>query len=159
MKPNFRRLTMAYLVLLGATLGAVLYAGIVGAPVIFNSEQWLGSKVLSHFQEGLIMTENFVRLSKLILVVILAVVLYEGYAFKMGERDRVTILSALAVLASALLFNYYYMPDILAMQQGGEAMTQSQAFINTHKGSEIDFKIFAVALLVLMVRTMQKACK
>jgi len=45
------------------------------------------------------------------------------------------------------------------MQNQGEEMTKSLAFINTHKGSEINFKIFAFATLVLIVQNMRKACK
>jgi len=45
------------------------------------------------------------------------------------------------------------------MQEQGEAMTQSVAFLNTHKGSEINSKIFALALLLLIVQNMRKACK
>jgi hypothetical protein len=51
------------------------------------------------------------------------------------------------------------LPDIISMQQQGEAMTKSVAFVNTHKGSEINSKVFAFALLVLIVQNMRKACK
>ena len=159
MNKYFRITTIAYLILLGATLGAGLFAGIVVAPVIFHTETWLGSEVLSHYQEGLIMTENFVRLSYLVNAVLVAVALYEGYKYKKFERDTITQIATFFVIATGLLFSQYYIPDILTMQMAGEAMTQSEAFINTHKGSEINFKIFSVALLVLMVRNMQKACK
>jgi len=150
---------MAYLVLLGITLGAGLYAGIVVAPVTFHTGQWLGSNVLSHYQEGLIMTQNFVRLSYLVDFTLLAIFLYEGYKYKKFERDTITQVATFFVFATGLLFAHYYLPDILTMQMAGEEMTKSAAFINTHKGSEIDFKIFTLALLVLMVRNMQKACK
>ena len=73
---------MVYLILLAGTLGAGLYAGIVVAPVTFHTELWLGSEVLSHFQEGLIMTENFVRLSYLVDFTLVAIFLYEGYKYK-----------------------------------------------------------------------------
>ena len=159
MKKYFRIATIAYLILLGATLGAGLFAGIIVAPVTFHTEQWLGSEVLSHYQEGLIMTENFVRLSYLVNVVLVSVVLYEGYKYKKFERDAITQIATFFVIATGLLFAHYYMPDILTMQMAGEAMTQSEAFINTHKGSEIDFKLFSAALLVLIVRNMQKACR
>ncbi len=105
------------------------------------------------------MTENFLRLSYLVNVLILIVVLYEGYKFKKFERDTVTQVATFFVLASGLLFSQYYIPDILAMQLQGEAMTQSVAFVNTHKGSELNFKLFAFALLVLIVQNMRKACK
>ncbi len=159
MKKYFRMTTIAYLILLGATLGAVLYAGIVVAPVTFHTEQWLGDAALSQYQEGLIMTQNFVRLSYLVDFTVIVVVLYEGYKYKMFERDNITLVAAFLVLATGVMFGHYYIPDIVNMQLAGEAMTKSAAFINTHKGSEINIKIFAAALLVLIVRNMQKACK
>ncbi len=159
MNKYFRMLTMAYLILLSAVLGAGLYAGIVVAPVTFHTDLWLGSDILTRFQEGQIMTENFLRLSYLVTVVIVAVVLYEGYKFKKFERDTLTNVAVFFVLATGLLFSQYYIPDIIAMQLQGEEMTKSVAFINTHKGSEINFKIFSVALLVLIVQNMRKACK
>jgi len=159
MKKYFRITTMAYLILLASTLGAGLYAGIVVAPVTFHTEFWLGSEVLSHFQEGLIMTENFVRLSILVDIVVVAIALYEGYKYKMFERDGITMLSAMMTLFSGILFAHYYMPDILTMQLAGEAMTQSDTFARVHTASEIDFKIFSLSLLVLIVRNMQKACR
>ncbi len=151
--------TMAYIILLGATLGAGLFAGIVVAPVTFHTETWLGSEILSHHQEGLIMTENFVRLSYLVNVALVAVALYEGYKYKKFERDTITQIATFFVIATGLLFSQYYIPDILTMQMAGETMTQSEIFSNIHKGSEINFKIFSVALLVLLVRNMQKACR
>lgn len=151
--------TMAYLILLSAMLGAGLFAGIVVAPVTFNTDLWLGTDLLTRFQEGQIMTENFLRLSYLVNVVLVAVVLYEGYKFKKFERDTLTQVFTFLVLATGLLFSQYYIPDIIAMQNAGEEMTKSVAFINTHKGSEINFKIFSLALLVLIVQNMRKACK
>ena len=159
MNRYFRMLTMAYLILLGAMLGAGLFAGIVVAPVTFNTEQWLGADVLTRFQEGQIMTENFLRLSYLVNVVLVAVILYEGYKFKKFERDTLTLIATFLVLATGLLFSQYYIPDIIAMQEQGVEATKSVAFINTHKGSEINFKIFSLALIVLMVQNMRKACK
>ena len=89
----------------------------------------------------------------------IAVVLYEGYKFKKFERDTVTKVATFFVLATGLLFSHYYIPDIIEMQNQGEAVTKSAAFINTHKGSEVNFKIFSLALLVLIVQNMRKACK
>ena len=159
MNKYFRMVTMGYLILLSAVLGAGLFAGIVVAPVTFHTEQWLGADVLTRFQEGQIMTENFLRLSFLVNMLIVFVVLYEGYKFKKFERDTVTQVATFFVLATGLLFSQYYIPDIIAMQEQGVEMTKSVAFINTHKGSEINFKIFSLALLVLIVQNMRKACK
>ncbi|MGB5506007.1 MAG: DUF4149 domain-containing protein [Sulfurovum sp.] len=159
MNKYFRMATMAYLILLGAMLGAGLYAGIVVAPVTFNTDQWIGTEVLTQFQEGQIMTENFLRLSYLVNVVVVAILLYEGYKYKKFERDIVTQVATFFVLATGLLFSQYYIPDIIALQEQGVEATKSVAFLNTHKGSEINFKIFSLALLVLLVQNMRKACK
>lgn len=159
MNRYFRMVTMGYLILLSAVLGAGLFAGIVVAPVTFHTEEWLGAEVLTRFQEGQIMTENFLRLSFLVNVLIVLVVLYEGYKFKKFERDTITQIATFFVLATGLLFSQYYIPDIIAMQKQGVEMTQSAAFINTHKGSEINFKLFSFALLILIVQNMRKACK
>jgi uncharacterized membrane protein len=159
MNKYFRMLTMAYLILLSAMLGAGLFAGIVVAPVTFNTDQWLGADILTRFQEGQIMTENFLRLSYLVNVILVAVVLYEGYKFKKFERDALTQVVTFFVLATGLLFSQYYIPDIIAMQEQGVEATKSVAFINTHKGSEINFKVFSLALLVLIVQNMRRACK
>lgn len=159
MNKYFRIVTMAYLILLSAMLGAGLFAGIVVAPVTFHTEQWLGADVLTRFQEGQIMTENFLRLSYIVNIVLISVVLYEGYKFKKFERDTVTKVATFFVLATGLLFSQYYIADIIAMQEQGVEATKSVAFINTHKGSEINFKIFSLALLVLIIQNMRKACK
>ena len=159
MKKPFRIATMAYLTLLGATLGAALYAGIVVAPVIFNAGDYLGEGVLSHYQEGLLMTQNFIGISTLVTATMIAVFLYESYKYKMFERDLPTMLWVLLHLMSGALFNWYYLPDIVTMQMAGEEMTRSGIFRNVHKAGEIDFKIFAAAILGLMVQNMRKACK
>ncbi len=159
MNKTFRVITMMYLIFLSAVLGAMLYAGIVVTAVTFHTDAWLGADLLTRFQEGQIMTENFLRLSYVVNVLVIVVVLYEGYKFKKFERDMVTKVATFFVLATALLFSQYYIPDIIAMQQQGEAMTKTAAFLNTHKGSEINSKIFALSLLVLIVQNMRRACK
>jgi len=159
MNKTFRVITMMYLIFLSAVLGAMLYAGIVVTAVTFHTDAWLGADLLTRFQEGQIMTENFLRLSYVVNMLVIVVVLYEGYKFKKFERDTVTKVATFFVLATALLFSQYYIPDIIAMQQQGEAMTKSAAFLNTHKGSEINSKIFALSLLVLIVQNMRRACK
>jgi hypothetical protein len=159
MKNKFRIATIFYIILLGTLLGAGLFAGIVVAPTTFHTEIWLGGDILSQYQEGLIMTQNFLKLSYLVTFSIIIIFLYEGYKYKKFERDKITQVATFFALATGLLFSQYYIPDIINMQLAGEAMTQSDAFINTHKGSEINFKIFSLAILVLLVRNMQKACK
>ncbi len=152
-------ITITYLILLGITLGAGLYAGIVVAPVTFHSETYLGLEILNRFQEGLIMTENFVRLGYLVDFTVLAVALYEGFRYKNFDRDTVTSVSAFLVIAFGLLYVHYYMPQILEFQAKGEAITQSELFEKTHFASELDFKLFAAALLILMARNLWRGLR
>lgn len=152
-------MTMVYIISLGAVLGAGLYAGIVVAPTIFHSELYLGGEIISNFQEGLIMTVNFEKLGYAVNFIIFFILFYEATKWKNFENDRWTLLSAFIVVATGLLFTSYYIPDIIEMQIGGEVMTQSEAFLNTHKGSEINFKIFSFALLALLILNLKKALR
>jgi len=150
---------MIYLIFLAALLGATLYAGIVVAPATFGTEAILGAKILSRFEEGMIMTQNFLKLSYVVTLAVVVVFLYESYKYKKGERDAWTFVAVFLVIASGLMFSNYYLPEIISMQEAGEAMTQSEAFANTHKGSEINFKIFAFGLVLLLVRNFKKALR
>ncbi|MEA2028500.1 MAG: DUF4149 domain-containing protein [Campylobacterota bacterium] len=159
MKQTFRNFTIGYIILLGSLLGAGLYAGVVVAPTIFHSELYLGKELLSQYQEGQLMSVNFYKLGIFVDFGILSIFLYEGYKYKMGERDTITLVATFLALATGLMFAHYYIPDIVMMQHAGEAMTKTTEFINTHKGSEINFKIFALAIFVLLIRNLQKGLK
>ncbi len=152
-------ITIAYFILLGITIGAGLYAGAVVAPVVFHSEIYLGEELLSRFQEGLIMTENFVRLGYLVDFTMLIVALYEGFRYKNFDRDTVTSVSAFLVLSTGLLYVHYYMPQILEFQKEGEKVTESKLFENTHFASELDFKLFLAALTVLLARNLYRSIR
>jgi len=149
-------LTIMYIVVLGITLGAGLFAGAVVAPITFHSELYLGDEILSRFQEGLIMTENFVRLGYLVSFTVLVVALYEGYKYKMFDREAMTTIPAFLVMSSGLLYSFYYIPQILEFQKEGEQITESKLFENTHFASELDFKLFTFALLALLIRTLYR---
>ncbi len=151
--------TAIYLLILGIVLGASLYAGAVVAPVTFHSEKWLGSELLNRFQEGLIMTQNFIGLKYFILTGVFGVVFYEGYQYKRFNRDLVKTLSALGFIMSSMLFNYFYMSSIIQMQDQGEKAVNSPIFENMHKGSEIALFFVMLFALILFVRTMQKELK
>lgn len=150
---------MSYIITLGIALGAGLYAGIVVAPTIFHSELLLGSELLSNYQEGLLMTVNFQKLAYLVNFAVVFVVLYEAIKWKNFESDKWSVIAAFLMIASGLLFTSYYTPDIITMQQAGEAMTQSEAFKNTHLASEIDFKLFAFSTLALLIFNLKKALR
>jgi len=151
--------TIVYLLILGVALGATIYAGAVVAPVTFHSEQWLASEILSRFQEGLIMTQNFVRLGYFILSTMVAIFIYEGYQYKRFNRDLIKTLSTLGVLMSGALFKYFYMNSIIDMQMKGESVVNSKIFENMHKGSEIALILFMIFVVILFVRTLQKELK
>lgn len=159
MSKYFRLVTIVYIVFLIMTLGMSIFAGVVVAPVIFGSEKWVLSKVLTTYQEGQMMTEVFLRLSIVVNISIVLVAIYEAYKYKMGERSIWTLIATFLVIATGMMFSGYYIPDILKMQLEGEAMTQSLEFVNAHKGSEINFKIFTFALLSLIILNMKKACR
>ncbi len=150
---------MIFIITLGTTLGAGLLAGIVVAPTIFHSELLLGSELLSRFQEGLLMTQVFERLAYVVNFLVIITILYEVIKFKSFENTKWSMIFTFLVVASGLLFTSYYIPQILEMQSLGEAVTSSDVFNNVHKGSELNFKLFAFSTLGLLILTLKKALR
>jgi len=142
----------AYFIILAASFGAVVVLGAVVAPVVFHTDKILSEMIIDHYNAGIIMGEIFHRFSYWVYFLAVYVVLYETIQYKMGERDAISFASAVTVLFSSLMFSSIYAPKILEMQAMGREATQSDTFANIHIASEIDFKILAVALLVLFVR-------
>lgn len=141
-----------YLILIAATLGAVMALGALVAPIIFHTERILVDMVLDNYHAGIIMGDIFHRFSHWTNFVAGSVVFYELIAYKRGERDSIVFASAAIVVSTSLLFSVIYAPKILDMHSLGVEATQSDTFSNMHKASEIDFKILALALLVLFIR-------
>ena len=77
---------------------------------------------------------------------------YEAVMYKMGQRDNIIFVSSVIVVFSSLMFSAVYSPKIMSMQVLGIEATQSNTFKNIHIASELDFKILAVALLILFIR-------
>ena len=145
-------LDFTYLVILAASFGAVLVLGALVAPVIFHTDKITVDLLINHYNAGIIMAEIFHRFSYWLYVVVIMTVLYESMQYKTGQRDAVAFSSAVIVIFTSLMFSAVYAPKILAMQALGAEATQSDTFHNIHIASEIDFKILAVALIVLFVR-------
>jgi len=145
-------LDFTYLVILAASFGAVLVLGALVAPVIFHTDKITVDLLINHYNAGIIMAEIFHRFSYWLYVVVIMTVLYESMQYKTGQRDAVAFSSAVIVIFTSLMFSAVYAPKILAMQALGAEATQSDTFNNIHIASEIDFKILAVALIVLFVR-------
>lgn len=146
-----RMMDMAYLILLGATIGGILAIGIIMTSTIFNSEAYIGP-LLSHYQEGSIMSGGFDKFSSFLGFMGIVIFSYEMFSYKTLQTDKTVILATLVVLSTIGLFVGVYMPKILEMQAQGEEATKSAAFENLHLGSEIDFKILLISLIVLMGR-------
>ncbi len=158
-KKIFRVVTIIYIILLGAIFGASIYAGAVVAPTTFHSELLLGKEILSQYQEGLIMTVNFHKLGFMVNFMVFLVILYEAIKWKTFESDRWTLIATFLVVSSGLLFSSYYIPSVIEMQNGGEVITNSEIFKNTHFASELDFKLFSFAILLLLVLNLKKALR
>lgn len=141
-----------YLIILASTFGAVIVLGAVVAPVVFHTDRILSNLLIDNYNAGIIMGEIFHRFSYWSYFVAFSVALYEAAKYKTGERDAVAFASAVTVLFSALMFSGVYAPKILAMHALGREAAQSETFQNIHIASEIDFKLLAVALIVLFVR-------
>lgn len=141
-----------YLIILAATFGAILVLGAVAAPVIFNTDQILHAVILDNYNAGIIMGEVFHRFSYWIYFLAFSVAVYEAVMYKKGQRDSVVFASSITVVFSSLMFSAVYSPKIMSMQILGREATQSNTFANIHIASEVDFKVLAVALIVLFVR-------
>jgi len=146
-----RILDAGYLILLGASIGGILTLGIIMTSTIFNSADYIGP-LLSHYQEGQIMSGGFDKFSYFLSFMFFVIIFYEMYSYKILQRDKIVMLSSFVALFTIGLFVGVYTPRILEMQKLGPEATQSSEFENLHLGSELDFKILVVALLVLLGR-------
>lgn len=141
-----------YFIVLAASLGGVLVLGAIVAPVIFHTDKIVSELIIDNYNSGIIMGEIFHRFAYWIYFLAVFVAIYEAYMYKTGQRDAIVFASAVVVIFSSLMFSGVYAPKILEMQAVGREATQSDAFNNVHIASEIDFKLLAVALVVLFVR-------
>ncbi|MEA1982333.1 MAG: DUF4149 domain-containing protein [Campylobacterota bacterium] len=142
----------SYFITLAASFGGVMVLGAFVAPVVFHTDKIVSEMIIDNYNAGIIMGEIFHRFSYWVYFLAIYVALYEAAQYKMGQRDAVSFGAAVTVLFTSLMFSGVYAPKILAMQAMGREATQSDTFENIHIASEIDFKILAVALIVLFVR-------
>lgn len=150
--PNLKRIIdLTYLILLGASIGGILTLGIVMTSTVFHSANYIGP-LLSHYQEGQIMSGGFVKFSYFLTLMFFVIMFYEIYSYKILQRDKTVMISALVSLFTIGLFTGVYTPRILQMQKLGQEATQTPEFERLHLGSELDFKILVAALIILMGR-------
>ena len=149
---NIKRVVDAgYLILLGMSIGGILTLGIVMTSTIFHSSDYIGP-LLSHYQEGQIMSGGFDKFSYFLSFMFFAILFYEMYSYKILQRDKTVLLASFVSLLTIGLFVGVYTPRILAMQALGAEATASEEFNNLHLGSELDFKVLVIALVVLLAR-------
>lgn len=156
MSAVLRHITIIYTLVLTLVIGASLFAGAVVAPVIFNSKLALGSVELSRFQEGLIMTENFVRLAYPLALISILALIFEGHRYLKVEADWIALVSMILMSVTGLLFSFYFVPEIVHLQSQGAQITQSQLFSAIHKASELCIKITVMSGLILVYRNLIK---
>lgn len=142
---------MVYLILLGATIGSILTLGIIMTSTIFHSALYIGP-LLSHYQEGQIMSGGFDKFSYFLSFMFFVIMFYEMYSYKILQRDTTVMIASFISLFTIGLFVGVYTPKILEMQRLGQEATHSPEFERLHLGSELDFKILVLALIVLMGR-------
>lgn len=149
---NIKRIIDAgYLILLGASIGGILTLGIIMTSTIFHSADYIGP-LLSHFQEGQIMSGGFDKFSYFLSLMFFVIMFYEMYSYKILQRDKTVLLASFVSLLTIGLFVGVYTPRILEMQALGAEATASEEFTNLHLGSELDFKVLVLALIVLLGR-------
>ena len=146
---------VGYLLLIAMSLGAILVLGIFVTATIFHSNEYLSTVMLTHYDQGLLMTEIFRRFAYFLTFLAFAVFVFEGNEYKRGRRDKISMISAFFIIATALMFSGVYTPEIMALQDQGMEATQSEAFESLHLGSEVDFKVLALSLAVLFIQRMR----
>lgn len=142
---------VVYLLLVGMSAGAVIILGVFVAAVVFHSELYLTTPLLSRYEEGQIMGEIFRRFSYWGYFMATLITVYEISHYKVMQIDKIAILSALGSVGTLLLFSAVYTPKILEYQSRGED-AMDETFEALHKASEIDFKILLLMLLILFGR-------
>ena len=141
-----------YLIILASSFGAIIVLGAFVAPIVFHTDKILHAVFLDNYNAGIIMGEIFFRFSYWIYFLAFFITSYELVMYKLGQRDTIIFISSATAVFSSLMFSAVYSPKIIAMQSLGAEATQSDTFQNIHFASELDFKILAVALIVLFVR-------
>ena len=142
-----------HLFLLAAMIGVELILGVVVAPVVFYPQSLIGENVLSHFQSGLMMSDIFVKMGYVLLVVALFNALYELINFFKKEEKFQLRFSKFAlsiiVLILALFFVFYFTAYILEAQKMGESVIKTAEFQSMHEASEVVIKIIVCMQIFL----------
>lgn len=141
------------LFLLAAMIGIELILGIVVAPVIFYPQNFIGDGILSHYQSGILMTQIFIKMGYLLLIVSIINILFEIFSYfreKFNFKIKFSkLILSLIILILSLVFVFYFTEQIVSMQKLGEQATTSAKFTGIHSASEITLKIILVSQIFL----------
>lgn len=142
-----------HLFLLAAMIGVELILGVVVAPVVFYPQNLIGENILSQFQSGLIMSDIFVKMGYVLLVVSLFNAFYELFSFmKKQENFRLRFSKfalAFIILILALFFVFYLTTYILEAQKMDESVIKTAEFQSMHEASEVVIKIIVCMQIFL----------
>lgn len=141
------------LFLLAAMIGIELILGIVVAPVIFYPQNFIGDGILSHYQSGILMTQIFIKMGYLLLIVSIINILFEIFSYfreKFNFKIKFSkLILSLIILILSLVFVFYFTEQIISMQKLGEQATTSTEFTGIHSASEITLKIILASQIFL----------
>lgn len=150
--PISKIFTILYLLILAIALGSGLFAGAVTAPVVFHANDYIAGADLSRYEMGSLMSEIFRRLAFVVDLSIAVIILDEARKLLQKKREWFGTLMAILAVISGYLFSFYYVPEILTMQQAGPQITGSEAFEALHEDSELWFKIYILSVGTLLIK-------
>ncbi|TKX30029.1 DUF4149 domain-containing protein [Campylobacter estrildidarum] len=134
-------------------IGIELIIGIVVAPIIFYPQNFIGEGILSHFQSGILMTQIFIKMGQLLIIISTINVLFEILScFKVQVKFQLKfskLILSILILILSLVFVFYFTNQIISMQTLGEQATSSSDFASIHNASEITIKIILIMQIFL----------
>ncbi len=143
--------TSVYLWIIGLTLGAILASGVFTAPVIFGAAKLLPHLEIGRFDSGILMTQVFIKLGKLLTFTAILLVIYELVAFIFSKKSWILLVLGIVSAVLCALFALYYTPEIINMQAQGADVTGSKDFGALHKQSSMVFHALFLTLSVSFI--------
>ena len=150
--PITKTFTILYLLILAVALGSGLFAGAITAPVVFHANDYIPGADLTRYEMGSLMSEIFRRLAFIVDISLLVIILDEGRKIWQKQREWFGTLMAVLAVIAGYLFSFYFIPEILGMQQIGPLATSSEVFEALHADSELWFKVYILAIATLIIK-------
>ena len=144
--------TMLYLLVLAIAMGSGFFAGAITAPVVFHANDYIPGADLSRYDMGSLMSEFFRRLAFIVDLSIVIIIVDEIRKLLQKSKEWFGTLMAVLAVISGYLFSFYFVPQILSMQQIGPLATGSEVFETLHADSELWFKVYLLAVTTLLVK-------